>query len=55
MTLSCVKYYSTHITWIWFETAKITLKCEELWIVVITDMNLTVEFVLYCLNFKKPF
>lgn len=38
-----------------FETAKIALKCEELWIMGITDMNLTVEFVLYYLNFKKSF
>lgn len=44
-----------HITWIHFQTAKMALNCEELQIMEITDMNLTAEFVLYYLNFKKPF
>lgn len=48
-----VKYYSTDITWIWFETAKFALKCRELGIMGITDVNLIVEFVLHCFNFKK--
>lgn len=48
-----VKYYSTDITWIWFETAKFAVKCQDLGIMAIIDMSLTVEFVLHCLNFKK--
>lgn len=52
---SYVKYYSTYITWIHFEIVKTALRCKELWIMGITDMNLTVEFVLYYLNFMKSF
>lgn len=55
ITLSYVKYFLTHITWIRFETAKIVLNCEQLWIMGITEMNLTEECVLYYLNFKKSF
>lgn len=52
---SYVKYYSIHIIWMHFRIVKIAFKCEELWIMGITDMNLTVEFVLYYLNFIKSF
>lgn len=53
ISFSYVKYYSTDIIWIWFEIAKFVFKCQDLEIMGITDVNLTAEFVLHCLNFKK--